>query len=94
MELNIKDYQQLSLLSLLSILFGFFMGKSAFNRQYMTPNAILKNQRSKGLGSMNTHINTPNSRFTPWCTPAVFQEWKITNLSPMSLLPTLKRAVF
>ncbi|HBF73687.1 MAG TPA: hypothetical protein DDW71_00295 [Lactobacillus sp.] len=41
MELNIKDYQQLSLLSLLSILFGFLMGKSAFNRQYMTPNDIL-----------------------------------------------------
>lgn len=42
MELNIKDYQHLSLLSLLSILFGFIMGKSLFNRQYMTPNAILE----------------------------------------------------
>lgn len=41
MELNVKDYQQLSLLSLLSVLFGFLMGKSVFNHQYLTPNAIL-----------------------------------------------------
>ena len=41
MELNVKDYQQLSLLSLLSILFGFLMGKTVFTRQYLTPDAIL-----------------------------------------------------
>lgn len=41
MELNIKDYQQLSLLSLLSILFGFLMGKNVLTHQYLTPNDIL-----------------------------------------------------
>lgn len=41
MELNVKDYQQLSLLSVISILFGFLMGRTMFTHQYMTSNAIL-----------------------------------------------------
>lgn len=42
MELNLKNYQQLSLLSSLSLLFGFLMGKSMQRRQYMTADVILE----------------------------------------------------
>lgn len=42
MELNFKNYQQLSLLSTLSVLFGFLMGKSMQRRQYMTADVILE----------------------------------------------------
>ncbi|KRK97907.1 hypothetical protein FD04_GL000880 [Secundilactobacillus odoratitofui DSM 19909 = JCM 15043] len=41
MELNFKNYQQLSLLSSLSLLFGFLMGKSVQHREYLTADAIL-----------------------------------------------------
>ncbi|MTV82619.1 hypothetical protein [Secundilactobacillus folii] len=42
MELNLKNYQQLSLLSTLSILLGFLMGKSLKRRQYLTASDILE----------------------------------------------------
>lgn len=41
MELNFKNYQQLSLLSSLSVLLGFLMGKSIQHRQYQSTDEIL-----------------------------------------------------
>lgn len=41
MELNLKNSQQLSLLSLLSLLFGYLAGKRLSHRQILTSSVIL-----------------------------------------------------